>query len=146
MIAASPLSGCPLAKPATQILRWPSEGKGATIGRQSGSSCVNGGVSSWCTDPPVTKAHHRNDTNPRRNAKGSYPHPPPPNPPRPSGVTNVGPTAAIDAHNVAGTIVPKRVAHQVTPSDETRKGAATDRKSTRLNSSHVGKSRMPSSA
>ena len=32
MITASPLSGCPLAKPATQILRWPSEGQGTTIG------------------------------------------------------------------------------------------------------------------
>ena len=112
MIAASPLSGCPLAKPATQHLRWPSEGKGTTIGRQSGSSCVNG-VSPWCTEPPVTKAHHRNDTNPPRNVKGSYPLPP--NPPRPSGVTNVGPTTAIDTHNLAGTIVPKRVAPPLTP-------------------------------
>ena len=34
MIAAPPLSGCPLAKPATQNLRWPSEGKGITIGAQ----------------------------------------------------------------------------------------------------------------
>ena len=34
---------------------------------------------------------------------------------RPSGVTNVGPTTAIDTHNLAGTIVPKRVAPPLTP-------------------------------
>ena len=44
---------------------------------------------------------------------GSYPHPP--NPPRPSGVTNVGWTTAIDTHNLAGTIVPKRVAPPLAP-------------------------------
>ena len=99
---------------------------------------------------------------PTRNAKGSHPHAP--NPPRPFGVTNVGSTTAIDTHNIAGTIVPKRVeppltpsvyqgptptprgdahtqhtepgpsccvpfgdphVHQVTPSGETRQGAAT---------------------
>ena len=45
--------------------------------------------------------------------KGSYPHPP--NPPRPSGVTNVGWTTAIDTHNLAGTIVPKRVTPPLAP-------------------------------
>ena len=54
------------------------------------------------------KGHHRNDTNPHMNAKGSYPHPP--NPQRPSGVTNVGSTTAIDTHKLAETIVSKRAA------------------------------------
>ena len=60
------------------ICDGPVRVKALRLGRQSGSSCVNG-VSSWCTEPPVTKAHHRNDTNPPRNVKGSHPHPP--NPP-----------------------------------------------------------------
>ena len=47
------------------------------------------------------------------NAEGSYPHPP--KPPRPSGVTNVGSTTAIDTHNLAGTIIPKMVAPPLTP-------------------------------
>ena len=44
MIAASPLSGCPLAKPATQNLRWPSEGKGTTIGATVGIVMCQWGV------------------------------------------------------------------------------------------------------
>ena len=47
------------------------------------------------------------------NAKGSYPHPS--TPLRPSGVTNVGWTTAIDTDNLAGIIVPKRVAPPLTP-------------------------------
>ena len=44
MIAASPLSGCPLAKPATQILRWSSEGEGITIGATIGIVMCQWGV------------------------------------------------------------------------------------------------------
>ena len=44
MIAASPLSGCPLAKPATQHLRWSSEGKGTTIGATTGIVMCQWGV------------------------------------------------------------------------------------------------------
>ena len=44
MIAASPLSGCPLAKPATQHLRWSSEGKGITIGATVGIVMCQWGV------------------------------------------------------------------------------------------------------
>ena len=44
MIAASPLSGCPLAKPATQHLRWPSECKGTTIGATIGTVMCQLGV------------------------------------------------------------------------------------------------------
>jgi len=36
MVATLPLAGRPLAKPATQHLRWPSEGKGTTIGATVG--------------------------------------------------------------------------------------------------------------
>ena len=54
------------------------------------------GVSPCYTNPPVAKADRRNDTNTHRNATESYPHPP--NPPRQSGVTNVGPTIAIATH------------------------------------------------
>ena len=93
MIAASPLSGCPLVKPATQNRRWPSKGKGNTIGSTVGVIMNHWGVSPCYTNPPVATAGHRNDTNTHRNATESYPHPP--NPPRPYGVTNVGPTTAI---------------------------------------------------
>ena len=34
------------------------------------------GVSPCCTNPPVAKAHHRNDANTPRNTTESYPHPP----------------------------------------------------------------------
>ena len=106
MVAASPLSGCPLVKPATQNRRWPSEGKGATIGSTVGVTMNHWGVSPCYTNPPVAKADHRNDTDTHRNATESYPHPP--NPPRPSGVTNVGPTTAIATHTQPRrTIVPK---------------------------------------
>ena len=50
------------------------------------------GVSSYCINPPVAKAHHRNDANPPRSTTNSNPHPP--KPPRPSGVTIVGRTTA----------------------------------------------------
>ena len=72
------------------------------------------GVSPYYTNPPVAKADHRNDTNTHRNATESYPHPP--NPPRQSGVTNVGPTTAIATHTQhRRTIVPKTVATSLTP-------------------------------
>ena len=96
MVAASPLSGCPLVKPATQNRRWPSEGKGNTIGSTVGIIMNHWGASPCCADPPVSKAHHRIDTNTPRNATESYPHPP--HPPRSSGVTVVGPTTAIATH------------------------------------------------
>ena len=99
MIAASPLSGCPLAKPATQILRWPSEGKGTTIGWAVGVLMNHWGVSSCCINPPVAMAHHRNDANTPRSTTESHPHPP--KPPRPSGVTIVGPTTAIATHTTS---------------------------------------------
>ena len=90
--------GVPLPNQQRKFRDGPVRVKALRLGRQSGSSCVNG-VSPWCTDPPVTKAHHRNDTNPPRNVKGSLPHPP--NPPRPSGVTIVGPTTAIATHTTS---------------------------------------------
>ena len=57
------------------------------------------GVSPCWINPPVAKAHHRNDTNAPRNVNASYPHPP--NPPRSSGVTIVGPTTAIATHTTS---------------------------------------------
>ena len=57
------------------------------------------GVSPCCTGPPVAEAHHRIVANTPRSATASYPHPP--NPPRSSGVTIVGPTTAIATHNLA---------------------------------------------
>ena len=62
------------------------------------------GVSPCCSNPPVAKADHRNDTNTPINTTESHPHPP--KPPRPSGVTNVGPTTAIATHNLAGPLCP----------------------------------------
>ena len=95
MIAAPPLSGCPLAKPATQNWRWPSGGKGPTIGSTVGIIMNHWGVSPCCTNPPVAKAHHRNDTKhqgmpPNRTLI--------PSPPRSSGVTIVCPTTASATH------------------------------------------------
>ena len=80
MIAASPLSGCPLVEPATQNRRWPSEGKDTTIGSTVGVIMNRWGVSPCYTNPPVAKADHRNDANTHRNATKSYPHPPKPSP------------------------------------------------------------------
>ena len=54
---------CPLDKPASQNRRWPSEGKGITTGWAVGISMNHWGVSPCCTNPPVAKAEHRNDTN-----------------------------------------------------------------------------------
>ena len=72
------------------------------------------GVSPCYTNPPVAKADRHDDTNTHNNATESYPHPP--NPPRPSGVTNVGPTTAIATHTQPRrTIVPKAVATSLTP-------------------------------
>ena len=114
MIAAPPLSGCPLAKPATQNWRWPCEGKSITIGTTTGILINHYGVSPCCTIPPVAKARHRNDTNAPRNANESYPHPP--NPPRCSGVTIVGRATAIATHTQSRrTIVPKRFATPLPP-------------------------------
>ena len=112
MVAAAPLSGCPLAKPATQILRWPSEGGGATIGVRVGIVMCQWGVA-MVYRTSGHKGPSPQNTNPPRNDKGS--HPLPPQPPRPSGVTNVSWATAIDPHNLAGTIVPKRVAPPLTP-------------------------------
>ena len=111
MIAASPLSGCPLVEPATQHLRWPSDGKSNTIGSTVGVIMNHWGGSPCHTNPPVANADHHNDTNTHRNATESYPHPP--NPPRPSGVTNVGPTTAIatHTHNLAEPLSPRRSRH-----------------------------------
>ena len=72
------IRGVPLPNQQRKICDGPVRVKARRLVRQPGSSCVNG-VSPWCTEPQVTAAHHRNDTNPPRNAKGSYPHPP--NPP-----------------------------------------------------------------
>ena len=83
---------CPLAKPATQILRWPSEGKCTPIGWAVGVIMNHWGVSSCCINPPVAMAHHRNDANTPRTTPKSNPLPP--KPPRPSGVTIVGRTTA----------------------------------------------------
>ena len=47
-------------------------------------------------------------------------------------------TMRVDGHRVYGTLYE--------PSAETAPGKRIDRKSTRLNSSHIQKSRMPSSA
>jgi len=73
------IRGVPLPNQQRKICDGTVRVKALRLGRKSGSSCVNG-VSPWCTEPPVTEAHHRNDTNPPRNAKGSYPlpHPSPP--------------------------------------------------------------------
>ena len=57
------------------------------------------GVSSCCINPPVAKAHHRNDANPPRSTTKSNPHPP--KPPRPSGVTIVGRTTATATHTTS---------------------------------------------
>ena len=112
MIAAPPLSGCPLAKPATQILRWPSEGKCTTIGWAVGVIMNHWGVSPCCTESPVAPTHHRNDTNAPWNANESYHHP---EPPRFSGVSIVGPKTAIATHTQHRiTIVPKKVATPLT--------------------------------
>ena len=62
------------------------------------------GVSPCCSNPPVATVDHRNDTNTPINTTESHPHPP--KPPRPSGVTNVGPTTAIATHNLAGPLCP----------------------------------------
>ena len=43
--------------------RWPNEGKGTTIGATVGIIMNHWGVSPCCTNPPVAKAEHRNDTN-----------------------------------------------------------------------------------
>ena len=75
MIAAPPLSGCPLAKPATQNLRWPSDGKGATIGTTVGIIMDQWGVLPCCINPPVAKVCHRNDANTPIITTRSYPHP-----------------------------------------------------------------------
>ena len=98
------IEGVPLPNQQRKFCDGPVRVKAPRLGRQSGSLCENG-VSPWCTQPPVTKPHHRNDINPPRNVKGTYPHPP--NPPRPSGVTDVGSTTAIGTHNIAGTNVLK---------------------------------------
>ena len=93
--------------------RWPSEGKGITIGWAVGVIMNHWGVSSCCINPPVAKAHHRNDANTPRSTTKSHPHPP--KTPRPSGVTIVGPTTAIATHtHPRRTIVPKRVATPLT--------------------------------
>ena len=108
MIAAPPLSGCPLAKPATQNWRWPSEGKGTTIGV----------TVRFIMDPMgcVAMLYH-----PGR--KGPTPHrhkytkecqrivPSFPKPPRSSGVTIVGPTTAIATHNLAEPLYPSGSQH-----------------------------------
>ena len=106
------IRGVPLPNQQRKCCDGPVKVRALRLGRQSGSSCVNG-VSPWCTEPPVTKAHHRNDTNPPKECQRIVPSSP--KPPGPSGVTNVGPTTAIDTHNLAGTIVPKRVAPPLTP-------------------------------
>ena len=54
------------------------------------------GVSPCCTNPPVAKAHHRNDTHIHQEVQPN--HTLIPSPPRSSGVTIVGPTTAIDKH------------------------------------------------
>ena len=112
MIAASPLSGCPLAKPAVQILRWPSEGKGTTIGATLGIVMCQWGVAM------VYQTSGHKGPSPQRHKPTKEclrVVPSSPNPPRPPGATNVGSTTAIDTHNLAGTIVPKRVAPPLTP-------------------------------
>ena len=70
------------------------------------------GESPCCTNPPVAKADHHNDTN--TPSSTTEPHPHPPNPPRSSGVTNVGPTTAIAEHSLAEPLCPTRVATQLT--------------------------------
>jgi len=45
------------------------------------------------------RPHHRNDANTPISTTNSYPHPP--KPPRPSGVTIVGPTTAIATHTTS---------------------------------------------
>ena len=128
-MAAPPLSGCPLAKPATQNWRWPSEGKGTTIGWAVGIIMNHWGVSPCCTNPPVARADHRNDTNTQRNATDSHPPPPhPTNPRKSSGVTMVGPTTAIATHTSSQSrCVPfgDQHAHKGTPSNDTGMNAPT---------------------
>ena len=111
MIAASPLSGCPLAKPATLNVRWPSEGKGITIGASVGIVMCQWGVALMYRTPGPKGPSPQRHKYPQ-GATESYPHPP--NPPRPPGVTNVGPTTAIATHNLAGPLCPTRVATPLT--------------------------------
>ena len=93
----------------------PVKVKAPRLGRRSGSSWLNG-VCRHVVQPPVAKAHHRNDTNAPRNANESYPSSP--NPPVFSGATIVGPTTAIVTHTHTQprrTIVPKTVTTPLTP-------------------------------
>ena len=112
MIAASPLSGCPLAKPATPILRWSSEGKGTTIEATLGIVMCQWGVAMMYRPTghkgPSPQRHKPTNGTQRIVPSSSQPS-------RPSGATNVGWTTAIDTHNLARTIVPKMVAPPLTP-------------------------------
>ena len=111
MIAASPLSGCPLAKPATENWRWPSDGKGITIG-----STIGHHESAGCV-AMLYRASGRKSRSPQRHTYTRECHrlvPFSPNPPRSSGVTIVGPTTAIATHNLAEPLCPKRVATPLT--------------------------------
>ena len=99
MMAAPPLSGCPLATPPMQIPRWSSQGKGTTIGAAIGIIVHHRGVSPCCTNPPTPKAHHRNDTTIQgmlSNLNLTLPHPP-----RSAGVTIVAATTAIATHTTS---------------------------------------------
>ena len=58
-------------------MRWPSEGKNTTIGLTGGVIMIHWGVSPCCTNPPVAKAHHRNDTHTPRSTTEPHPHPQP---------------------------------------------------------------------
>ena len=113
MIAASPLSGCPLAKPAAQILRWSIEGKGTTIGLAVGVIMIHWGVSSCCTNPPVAKVHRRNDTHTPRSTTEPHPHP------QPSPILWGNHCGSDDrdchTHNLARILVPKTIATPLTP-------------------------------
>ena len=104
MVAASSLSGCPLAKPATQISRWYNYGKGRTIGATVGIVMCQWGVAMvyWTSGHKGPSPQRHKPTKECQRVVHSFSQPS-----RPSRVTNVGPTTTIDTHNLAGTIVPK---------------------------------------
>ena len=98
MIATPPLSGCPFTKPATPNWRWPTEVKGTTIEATTGI-IMNHWVCRHVAQPsgrkgpppPTTHMHQRMPTNRTLVPRAS----------RPSGVTIVGPTAAIATHTTS---------------------------------------------
>ena len=73
-----PLSGCPLAKPATQYWRWPMMVKALRLGRRSGSLWITGVcrhvVPTLRSQRPITATTHIHATSQSRCVPFSDPH------------------------------------------------------------------------